>query len=241
LTKKCLYCGKEFTPKKNTVKFCSKSCGVKNRHPEDVGLFKNKLATKDIKAYLLGLLVTDGCITTNGNTGVISIGLNDLDMITKIRDLVCPTKKIYVLKEVHYQVKWKNSYDIKVLNKLGIKENKTLTAPFNNLGKNKWDYLRGILDGDGCVYNVTKLDKKSGREYKYTHIGIASASTTFCNGLMKFLSDNDLNPKLQYDKRGQGKTAIISIFPKAKVKSLYNHLYSENTEWKFDRKYEKFS
>lgn len=112
MIKKCEYCNKEFeTPTKHPhQRFCCKSCSVQARSKEDIGLFNNNIDDKIIK-YIIGLILSDGCITTNGKKKVIVISLKDQYMIQYIRDLVCPTKKIYK-DGINYQVRWRNQTDV---------------------------------------------------------------------------------------------------------------------------------
>ncbi len=64
MVKNCEYCHKEFKTKRghNEQKFCSKSCAVSSRFEEDEGLFRDGVDDY-IQKYILGLIITDGCIT----------------------------------------------------------------------------------------------------------------------------------------------------------------------------------
>lgn len=65
---------------------------MSSKFKEDEGLFKDDVDDR-IQKYILGLIITDGCLTKNGKKFVICISLKDKKMIERIRDIVCSTKK----------------------------------------------------------------------------------------------------------------------------------------------------
>lgn len=235
--KKCLYCKKEFINKKKSVKYCSKSCSVQDRYIEDVGLFRNEVPDH-IKRYILGLFMTDGCLTKNGKKFVVVISLKDEYMIAKIRDLVCPTKKVYKDGN-NFQVRWRNKRDIRVFNKLGIKQRKTLNMPFINLNKNKWSFIRGVFDGDGAVYISKAYDKKVDKVYEYKCVSFTCGSKKFAEGLNKFLNDNKIKSKIYKEKRSEN-ILYVKILNIEGVKLLKEKMYAEEQEWLLTRKYNIF-
>lgn len=127
MVKICECCHKEFITKRghNNQRFCSKSCAVSSRFAEDEGLFRDDVED-NIQKYILGLIITDGCITKNRQKFVICISLKDKEMIEQIKNIVCKTKKVYQDGN-NYQVKWRNSNDISYLEKLNIVQRKTYT------------------------------------------------------------------------------------------------------------------
>ena len=89
MKKNCRYCGNQFETKKghNDQIYCCKSCSVKDRYTEDIGLFRDGIDDY-IKKYILGLIITDGCLSKNGERIFICISLKDFEMIEQIRKLV---------------------------------------------------------------------------------------------------------------------------------------------------------
>ena len=234
--KKCLYCGNEFENKKHKeCIYCCKSCSVKARYSDDIGLFRKDI-DKDVKLYILGLFITDGCLTKSKkeNDFRMVISLKDKYMIEKIRDLVCPTKKIYKDGN-NYQVKWRNKRDVRILNKLHIYQRKTKYIPFININKYKWDFIRGIFDGDGCVYiNRTKYSK-SGIYYNYTNISFTTGCEQFAIDLNLFLNENNIHSKIVKDNRRD--TWYVKIYKQEDVSLLKNNMYNNKKDWYLERKY----
>lgn len=238
------YCNKEFETKKghNNQMYCCKSCSVKDRHKEDIGLFRSDVPDT-IQKYILGLIITDGCITKRLERTYICISLKDSEMITKIRNLVCPNKKVY-RDANNYQVKWRNDYDVQYLDSLGVHERKTFDVQFPIFNKNMWHLIRGIFDGDGCVYHSTLIDKKYNKKYTYAYVSFTTASVSFAIELNKFLQQNNIKSKIYEDKRTshkKNKTFYIKIFKKQSVSLLKNLMYYECADWLLERKYEKFT
>lgn len=199
MVKNCEYCNKEFETKRghNEQRFCSKSCAVSSKFKEDEGLFRDDVDDY-IQKYILGLIITDGCITKNGKKFVICISLKDKEMIEQIRDIVCSTKKVYK-DGGNYQVKWRNSSDISYLEKLNIAQRKTYTVGVPYFENNMSHLIRGLFDGDGCVYKSATTD--NGKEYMYQYISFTSGSKQLIDDLSIFLTNNDIHYTVNEDSR----------------------------------------
>ena len=243
MKKNCKYCNKEFNTKNghNQQIYCCKSCSIKDRHVDDIGLFRSDVEDY-IQKYILGLIITDGCISKNGNRLYICISLKDEDMISKIHDLVCPNKKIYKDGN-NYQIKWRNDRDIQYLYNLGIHERKTFDVILPLFDCNMWHLVRGIFDGDGCVYHSTAIDRKYNREYTYSYVSFTTASISFATELNRFLQANNIKSKIYEDKRTsdrKNKTFYIKILNKRGVCLFKELMYKECEDWFLMRKYSNF-
>lgn len=241
MVKICEYCHKEFETKHghNNQRFCSKSCAVSSRFKEDDGLFRDDVDDY-IQKYILGLIITDGCITKNGKKFVICISLKDKEMIEQIRDIVCKTKKVYKDGN-NYQVKWRNSNDISYLEKLNIVQRKTYTVGVPYFEHNMSHLIRGLFDGDGSVYDDKIIDK--GKGYIYQRISFTSGSEQFVDDLSKFLTDNDIKHKINIDSRRKdfvNKTYYLKVSKKKDVQKLKSLMYENCNNWKLKRKYDLF-
>ena len=242
MVKNCEYCHKEFATKRghNNQRFCSKSCAVSSKFKEDEGLFRNDVEDY-IQKYILGLIITDGCITKNGQKFVICISLKDKEMIEQIRNIVCKTKKVYKDGDNGYQVKWRNSNDISYLSKLNIGQRKTYTVGVPYFEHNMGHLIRGLFDGDGCVYNDSTTDK--GKKYTYQRISFTSGSKQFIDDLSMFLTNNGIQHRINLDSRRKdcaNKTYYVKIYKQKEVQKLKNLMYENCNEWKLQRKYDLF-
>ena len=235
--KKCLYCNKEFVSRKSNAKYCSKSCSVQDRYKDDIGLFRGDISDS-IKRYILGLFITDGCLTKNGKKEVMVISLKDEEMIIKIRNLVCPTKKVYKDGN-NFQVRWRNEKDVKILNKLGIKQRKSLDVPFIRINRNVWSFISGVFDGDGSVYESKTCDKRTSKEYKYKYVSFTCGSNEFAEGLNEFLNNNGIKSKIYKEKRSNN-VLYVKILNAKGVNLLKHKMYNNEKEWLLARKYNIF-
>lgn len=231
MKKICPYCKKEYETDRKEQVCCSKACAVHVRKPEDVGLFRPEIPDR-VKKYIVGLITTDGCIT-GSKTKYIVISLKDEYMIKMIRDITCPTKKVYKDGD-NYQVKWRNKKDFEILERLRILHRKSFITEFINLESNIWDYIRGIFDGDGCAYY-----SKNGK-YKYLCISFSTASEHFAYGLNLFLNENGIHSIINKDCRNR-EMYYVKIYRKESVKLFRDKIYSNCDKWKLDRKYLMFS
>ena len=208
------------------------------RFPDDCGVFCNKNISDDIKAYILGLVLTDGCIRRNGQSKTICVSLKDEYMIKMIHDIACPTKKIYIDGN-NRQVVWKNANDIKFLDSINVTERKTYTIRLPRVD-NMSDLLRGIFDGDGSVFNSITHDTKHDKYYKYTYVSITSGSKMFLIDMQNFLNTIDIHSRIVDDKRHKC-TSQLKITRCKDVIRFKNFIYQTETTWKLIRKYNKFN
>ena len=239
MIKICEYCNKEFIVKNGHVnqRFCCKSCGLMNRYIDDPGIFCRDDLLDEIKDYILGLVVTDGCIRKNGQNKTICISLKDEGLIQMIHDIACPNKKIYNDGN-NKQVVWKTQKDIEYLESLNIAERKTYYIRMPSV-KNPWHFIRGVFDGDGCVYIDHIHDKKYDRDYEYINISITSGSIGFINDLAVFLELEGIHGTIAQDKR-HNEVYKINIRKRSSVKTMYEKMYKNAGIWKLERKYITF-
>ena len=240
MIKICEYCGREFNSKGHTKqKCCNKSCAMRLRRKEDIGVFGRDDVDDSIKKYILGLTITDGCIRENKTslTKTICISLKDKYMIQQICDLVCPTKRIYK-DGANWQVVWRNSWDIEYLKELGIEMRKTYNVTLPNVS-NMWHMIRGIIDGDGSVSICNIYDKKSNRDYKYNRISIVTGSKQMKDDLVDFFHKNGFTPIIIKDKRHVS-TYCIAFNRQKEILEMKKLIYKNAGKWKLERKYQKF-
>lgn len=186
----------------------------------------------DFDAYLVGLLLTDGYVYEHG----VGIDLIDEDCVSFIAKQVKVDYKTYAGQEHNDEYQRSNRYRVLINNKklieqvarFGVVTNKTLNLQPPQLLEEEYQYLpyiiRGIIDGDGCMYENSSNDK--------INIYIVTASKDFAYWLVKvlkerlFLQGISLNNK----KPAKDDEAIlykVEIFRERDIKKIMALVYDE--------------
>jgi len=103
-------------------------------------------------AYVLGLIITDGCIA---DTGTISLDMNDNDVLEKVKQAMGSQHKISPSKHQNglYCFHFGRERLVKDLSGLGVLPRKSLNVKFPAIPDAYLrDFIRGVFDGDGSVY-----------------------------------------------------------------------------------------
>ncbi|MDD3412596.1 MAG: LAGLIDADG family homing endonuclease [Lachnospiraceae bacterium] len=237
---KCNKCSRLFETKKKIQKYCSKSCAnsvtSSARAVIDSNAFGSEINTSD-KAYLLGYIFSDGCLSYDKHSKRerITIVSNDLQIINEFHKIMTPNKSIYQQGK-SYKVVSNNPIDIQILKEHGVTYNKSLSIRFPEISENLMpDFIRGVFDGDGCVYiNKTKSNNII---YEYLNASFTTGSLDFANELINALAIFDIRAKLNKDCRKE--TYYIRIQSKENIHKFFNLIYRNNS-LKLERKYLKF-
>lgn len=211
------------------------------------------------KAYWLGFIYADGCVTTQDRFGITLSKIDDLHLLKfskcidsniKIRYGVnrkIDTEMVKTKKETEYcSITFKNKKLHDDLENKGVIRNKTYSLRFpseeilpNELIK---DFIRGYFDGDGCyVYSVKNRVRKDRNNKIYPRLTKEISATGYCEGffldLIKIIKERcGVDFKLYYNPKGNMPT--IRIFDKDNIYKFLNYIYYENCIC-LDRKYEK--
>lgn len=119
------------------------------------------------KAYIIGILLADGCVNFKKNAVMLSLSGDDGYLVQMIADVLFKTK--YPVKSDNQSLKNKNHRDrfkfylvdkhiCNQLSALGFCQNKTINNNFTikNIPENfRAAFIRGFFDGDGSIY-ITK-------------------------------------------------------------------------------------
>jgi intein/homing endonuclease len=160
-------------------------------------------AEDDISCYLLGAFITDGCIHTSKKCWykrAISIASCDYNWLEIIRAQLCPDKPI-TKGRTCFRIVFTYDKMTDWFIEHGILPNKSLTAVVPNIPEQFVpDFLRGCMDGDGCIgmYDKKYKTKQGIKTCKCPECYICSASPVFINNISKLL--NDFNIKHYIDK-----------------------------------------
>lgn len=161
----------------NTLRSGLQSNGIKLKpNKGNVHYFDN--IDSYAKAYIVGFIAADGCLTTYKNTTTLTITINyddkailefiksEIGNSHKLLEIERPAtyNKSKIIHHIRYSI---SDYNInKALNKLGITPRKSLTL--KNIIKNipfeyRDAFIIGFFDGDGTVFVTDKLRYNSGQ------------------------------------------------------------------------------
>lgn len=194
-------------------------------------------------AWVLGWLATDGSV--NEKHYSIKIGITDREILEKISKIVGydgPIKKIDINKYKNTASYGKKTIHMlcinsivatKKLSELGIHQNKTfnLELPKNISDENFYQFLRGVIEGDGSIVYTTPKTRKFGQLV----ISINSASLKFLEQIKNRIPFNCFIFKPNKDK----KVYRLSFYSSNAV-SLGEKIYKDCEDNFLKRKREKF-
>ncbi len=214
-------------------------------------LYFKKINSAD-KAYFLGLIYAEACITKRN---VFAIGLINKDR--------------YILENLKYLLKFNGKIDhcnsgtssiirivskelVEDLKKLGVKENKTydLDFPTHKQVPRKYlsHFIRGMMDGDGFnTIEIYKTKRGFSRRYRFGFSGYKNIIEGISNQLLKVKSYKNYDyvyPNKNKDKLCEWKFVISkSELYEEHMKYLYRNSNSfifedKIIEIRFRRKYE---
>lgn len=238
--RKCKKCNTEFETRKKDQQCCSKRCANSlssaNRITIDESAFNENIDTSD-KAYLLGYIFSDGCLSYDKHSKRerITIVSNDLQIIKEFHKIMTPQKSIYQQGK-SYKIVSNNFNDIRLLKEYGVSYNKSLTIEFPLIENALLpDFIRGIFDGDGCVYiNKTRSNNIF---YEYLNVSFTTGSLRFANGLIDALALFNIKARLNKDCRKN--IYYVKIQSKSNIKRFFDLIYCNNS-LRLERKYNTF-
>ena len=115
------------------------------------------------KAYLLGWIASDGWLQGNRTIG-IGVNIRDVDVLKVLRDFICPDLPIVDYSKSMKRLticstRWVKSIK-EHLNLKGESHKKSniVQMPIDISESLKWCFLRGLFEGDGCVF-IAKSSK----------------------------------------------------------------------------------
>lgn len=206
-----------------------------------------KQIDSELKAYILGYIVADGCITIEHrkekpNTPIKRVqfhsSVNDLQVIGLIRDTIAPTNKLTIVKS-----KRDNSSDmvkLRIANKIIVQDlmelygilprktyNKEFEFPTRIPNEFRKPFIRGYFDGNGSMGEK--------------HFSFTFNSLKFLNSVLDIMLKEIPTLKHYTYTENRKFTEYYSLHFSVNKKSrldLFNFLYKGCT-YKLDRKYNK--
>lgn len=201
------------------------------------------------KAYWLGFIMADGCITKTkyGYMFEMNLQLRDkLHVLQFAKDINFTNKTIDVFNckdpngNLHTKtyIKIENKEFCDNLMKHNIYPNKTGKESFPNIKRIYYkDFIRGFFDGDGCITYAYRKDKPNTMGVK---ICIVCMNREFLESIKKILEEEAYmsfgDSKAIYKTRSIYSLEICKL---ESVKKFYNYIYTDRCRC-LSRKKEKF-
>ena len=193
-------------------------------------------------AYILGLLMTDGCLSrAKKGSYRISLCLNDRELLEKVAKVIGSNHAIASSKHQKglFIFIFGRRRLVEDLMILGMKPRKSLNLRFPEVPKEYLrDFIRGVFDGDGCVFY------RNGSKGKLLNVSCVSGSKRFIDGLESVLQSLGMPKKKIYEHQNiQNKNTYYTlrychgdsiILFKIMYKDIKNGIYLK-------RKYDKFN
>lgn len=193
-----------------------------------------EINTED-KAYFLGFIVADGCISDK--TNAIRIIQKDTYILEKFKIYIEFNGDIFVRKDrkISY-ITISSGKTKKDLEKLGIHSNKTMVVKYPNIPENLQNhFMRGVFDGDGCI--SIRTDKRNNSQRG--QVNICSGSYDFIkeyyDRLVKYCGLSGKN-KIRCPKDSY---YVVDWGGLSDVEKIYEFLYKDSTVF-LSRKKETF-
>jgi hypothetical protein len=201
-------------------------------------LLKNCLSLSKEELYSLGVLIADGgrkgkdnidnmCLSlTAKDRSLIEIVHQSLSFPNCIKDYSRNKKNLI---EHYCEISWSNKWAGPYWDSLGLIRNKTgneMWLPYMN----SWHFIRGFLDGDGCIYN--------GKRFR---IEFYCANKNFLINLFNNINPYLFNNKMKLYKKNKGKKDWFQLyFSDKEALLLGDFLYKDSDGLRLERKYQKY-
>lgn len=205
----------------------------------------------DKKAYFLGFIMADGCITTPSPNSknkssylVTRIQKRDDYIIESLNKEITPYKNLYFFKyknpnrqeqSIHAVYSNKVCED---LGRLGVTPRKSGNESFPNIPKSLIGaFTRGYMDGDGCVYIRKEYTDKKGKVLFSNIVKFVCLSKSFLEELKNNL--NNIGNIRKIERKNCRTVYEYAILRKKDLAYFYDLIYKDATIF-LKRKKDKF-
>jgi hypothetical protein len=192
--------------------FCGKISSQKGQFKQEIFINNDAFnEISEIQAWILGLYASDGCVGKYGRISIAQSGEVGYKLIKYLCDIFeidykhiipCKTKR-----KISYCISFNSTKLLKIFSEYNIIRNKTYTYSFPSTLKSNCirDFLRGYIEGDGCV---TISKNKQG--YKYLNISFVGTIkfVVQCQELAPIKGNLSIKGKNTMEIRWNGKKAI---------------------------------
>lgn len=187
------------------------------------------------KAYVLGLLYSDGCNYPPQNRVKLELQERDKDILDKINIEIQSNKPLTFNNLKSKNENWQNTYRLNITNKhisnrlveLGVVQNKSLVLEFPTwLCESMYGpFLRGYFDGDGHI------------EWGHTKFLTLVGTNQFCEYVKCFCEKNlGIKCSVRNTAKKDSNTKLLYICGKLKIKKFLDFIYKD-ADLYMERKY----
>ena len=191
------------------------------------------------KAYVMGWFYSDGSNSVSPNVAKIDVAADSEDILHKIKEAIGSNARIKPIKNSANSYAGENAqmlYRLGIYNKLVSKQIAALGICGNMTYTRTWPewlsedlephFIRGLIDGDGCI----SIGKKKGFTISYY------GTKMMCEGFSKVLSKIGVDHRHQTDKNGHH---FIRIMKQAECVKFADYIYNDATIY-LNRKHDKY-
>lgn len=192
------------------------------------------------KAYILGLLWADGHNRVDKGGVILELQEDDKTLLEKINILTGnerPLRKVPLNDKNpawknQYNLLWQSKYLSNVLNEYGMCQRKSLVLKFPEwLDEELYShFIRGYMDGDGCVCYM-----KQNHKIQVSMVG----TRIFLEYVQKICKNIDVKSYITHDKRANEAIFQFSIASNICSMTFLNWIYKD-ANLKMERKYYKY-
>lgn len=187
------------------------------------------------KAYILGLLYSDGCNYPPQHRVKLELQERDRKILDKINVEIQSNKPLAFNNLSRKNINWQNTYRLDITNRhisnklveLGMVQNKSLVLEFPKWLDNDMyaPFLRGYLDGDGHIeWSATKF---------ITLVG----TSQFCNHIKDFCEEKlGVKCSISNTANKDSNTKLLYISGKPNIKQFLDFVYKD-ADLYIERKY----
>lgn len=179
------------------------------------------------KAYVLGLIVSDGYVVEGPKRYVVNLGSTDREIPEAFRELVGLNREAYVITpdskkrlQTEYRVSICSQKMVDDIVALGVRQRKSLkeTSPLDSSDPLANHFVRGVFDGDGCITMYRG-------QARFAIVG----SEEICRFVARFFEDRGLpNINVRHRKNGLW---LVQTCGNNIVPAIGKIIYEDATHW----------
>lgn len=201
--------------------------------------FKNKVSEKFLDlsnpafCYFLGLFIADGHIDND----IVYIGQCDASFLHKLQSIMGHTGNLIKStngKNPCYTLRILRSQIYPVIESYKIPSNKKLSAPYIDCGELEPHFIRGLFDGDGCLYYAYISGK-----LKNKMLSISTGSPAIRDGVVRFLTKHGIESTVS-ETRSVHTCYSVSVSKIDDILKFGHLIYANKGNAFLDRKYVSF-